>query len=38
MDRKIRIKYISTEDILTNGLTKPLPAITFQKFVINMGI
>ena len=38
MDRKIRIKYISTEDILADGLTKPLPATTFQKFVANIGI
>ena len=38
MDGKVRIEYISTADIIADGLTKPLPAISFQIFVENIGI
>ena len=38
VDGKVRIEYISTGNILADGLTKPLPAASFQTFVANIGI
>lgn len=31
--KRISVEYIPTNDIIANGITKPLPMVSFEKFV-----